>query len=215
MRGPHAHMNLTSVAKISNDVTDVTSAFQGIKLCVEVAVCIGKYDGQFSQPHNTNDQQPPSNVIISFTIAQTLKRILKSTRTEGAKRHGSLAASDTDKSVRLVQIELGGATFARDRPLFSPSGLLFGPSQGQGRPSLTPVGFWLRHVAPSQARFFPLCPIPWMQAVLVAKRLKHEKNVMMMSHPALGSQLPQPPQNCPSVAELKLTCHLQTHCPAS
>ena len=47
VRGPHAHMNLTSVAKISNDVTDVTSAFQGIKLCVEVAVCIGNMTANF------------------------------------------------------------------------------------------------------------------------------------------------------------------------
>ena len=42
-----------------------------------------------------------------------------------------------------------------------------GPRLGQGRPSLTPVGFgWARYV-----RSFLLYPILWVRAVLVAKRL--------------------------------------------
>ena len=44
-----------------------------------------------------------------------------------------------------------------------------GQREGEGRPGLTPVGFgWAKY-----ARSFPLYPILWMRAVLVAKRLEY------------------------------------------
>jgi len=59
----------------------------------------------------------------------------------------------------------------------------FGASYAQVGPKRAPVQPNLRPrtakfdpirllVGPSMARFFPLCPIPWVRAVLVAKRLE-------------------------------------------
>ena len=61
-----------------------------------------------------------------------------------------------------------GPSSGQVRPKFGPSGLLFGPTHGQGRPSLTPVGFgWAK-----SARSYLSISIPWARAVLVAKRLE-------------------------------------------
>ena len=125
--GSHAHMNLTSIARILplkfQWCADVTSAFQGIKLCFGIAVCIGD---------------------MTANLVTTTRK----------------------KWPTMIQ---------QERQVLS----------------------YFSHSENMQKR---------------SKGYLNEKNVMM-SHPALGTQGPQPPQNWPSVAELKLTCHLQTHCP--
>ena len=61
--------------------------------------------------------------------------------------------------VAHVKFEPTGLSSAQVRPKFKLARIR--PNLGQGRPSLTPP----------RARFFPLCPIHWVRAVPVAKRL--------------------------------------------
>ena len=94
-------------------------------------------------------------------------------------RRGSSAASDTRAQLqpnitncsRWAKLEPTGPSLAKVRPKLgrSSSWLVFGQTWGQGRPSLTPVAFGSAKLA----RFLPLCPIPWVRAVLGAKRLEY------------------------------------------
>jgi hypothetical protein len=63
-----------------------------------------------------------------------------------------------------------GTGWAQIKPKLGPSWLLLSPTSRQGLPILTPRLLFV----PIKPRFFLLCPIPWVRALLVVKRLQSQ-----------------------------------------